>query len=525
VTPGLVIVLMLVAVAIGVVAARMLLPKPQAPTIPAVPEEERQKLVEAARTEAEQLKKAAELEAREIAFRTLDKANDELKQKRADLERQKVEMARREDGLVKRATELDRRDDEIGKRDRSLGGREQAAEATVKRAEELLADAKARLEKLAGLTADQAREKLQAEVIESARKAAAGDVKKIEDEARVEAEARSKRIIGTAIQRYAGEYVAERTVSVVPLPSDDLKGRIIGREGRNIRALEAATGIDLIIDDTPEAVVISCFNPVRREVAKLALTRLIADGRIHPTRIEEVVAKCESEVEQQVKEAGEQAVFDLGLGRLHPELVRLLGRLKFRSSYAQNLLAHSVEVGFLSGVMAAELGVNVKMARRAGLLHDIGKAVDQELEGSHAAVGAALARKFGESPKVAQAIASHHAAESGDEPAQSVLDHIVDACNTLSGQRPGARREALQSYITRLEDLEKLCTSYEGVEKAYAIQMGKEVRVLVEAARVSDEQAVVLSREIAKRIEDSLSYPGQIRVNVIRETRATDYAR
>ena len=522
---GLAVILILVAAAIGVVAARALAPKPLPPVVTLIPEAEREALVSAARTEALQVRQTAELEAREVAFRAQEKVNEELKQKRAELDRQKLEMARREDGLSQRGGELSRRDEDLQKKERALGGREQAAEATAKRAEDLFAEAKLRLEKLAGLTADQAREKLRGEVIESARKAAAGDVKKIEDEAREEAEARSKRIIGTAIQRYAGEYVAEHTVSVVPLPSDDLKGRIIGREGRNIRALEAATGIDLIIDDTPEAVVISCFNPVRREVAKLALTRLIADGRIHPTRIEEVVAKCESEIEVQVKEAGEQAVFDLGLGRVHPELIRLLGRLKFRTSYAQNLLQHSVEVGFLCGVMAAEVGANVKLARRAGLLHDIGKAVDQEFEGSHAVVGAALAKKFGESPKVAQAIASHHSTEGGDERPTSVLDHIVDACNVLSGQRPGARREALQSYLTRLDDLEKLCVSYDGVEKAYAIQMGKEVRVLVEAARVSDEQAVVLSREIAKRIEDSLTYPGQIRVNVIRETRATDYAK
>ncbi len=525
-SPGLVIVLVLVAIAAGVAAARVLGKKREpAPTPTPLPEAERQKILDTARTEAEQIKKDAQLGAKEVAFRAQEKVSEELKQKRAELERQKVEMARREDGLIQRATDLDRRDGELGKRDKSLGGREQAAEANAKRAEDALNEAKARLEKVAGLTAEQARAELQAQVVEAARKAAAADVKRIEEEARVEAESRAKKIIGTAIQRYAGEYVAERTVSVVPLPSDDLKGRIIGREGRNIRALEAATGIDLIIDDTPEAVVISCFNPVRREVAKLALTRLIADGRIHPTRIEEVVAKCEAEVEQQVKEAGEQAVFDLGIGRLHPELTRVLGRLKFRSSYAQNLLAHSVEVGFLCGIMAAELGVNVKVARRAGLLHDIGKAVDQETEGPHAPVGAALAKKFGESPQVVHAIAAHHHSQGGEEAAQSLLDHIVDACNVLSGQRPGARREQLQSYITRLEDLEKLCTAYQGVEKAFAIQMGKEVRVLVEAAQVSDEQAVVLSREIARQIEDSLAYPGQIRVNVIRETRATDYAR
>jgi ribonuclease Y len=517
---GLALLVALAALIVGALVARLSAPKPKD-----LPEAERQKVIESARSEAEQVKRAAEVEAKEIALRAQEKGEGELKAKRADVEKQRLDMARREDGLKQRATELDRRDDELAKRDRSLGGREQAAEATARKAEETLNDAKQRLEKLAGMTAAEARDRLTAEVIDAARKAAAAEIKKVEDEAKAEGEARGKQIIGTAIQRYAGEYVAEKTVSVVPLPSDDLKGRIIGREGRNIRALEAATGIDLIIDDTPEAVVISCFNPVRREVARIALTRLIADGRIHPTRIEEMVTKAEAEVDQQIKEAGEQAVFDLGLAKLHPELQRLLGRLKFRSSYAQNLLQHSIEVGFLAGVMAAELGVNVKLARRAGLLHDIGKAVDQEMEGSHGAVGAALAKKFGESPKVAQAIAAHHASQDGGETASSLLDHIVDACNVLSSQRPGARREQLQTYVSRLEDLEKLAASYTGVEKAWAIQMGKEVRVLVEAARVSDEQAVLLSKEIAKRIEDSLTYPGQIRVNVIRETRATDYAK
>jgi ribonuclease Y len=315
--------------------------------------------------------------------------------------------------------------------------------------------------------------------------------------------------------------VAERTVSVVPLPSDDMKGRLIGREGRNVRALEAATGTDLIIDDTPECLTISCFDPVRREVARMAIGRLVADGRIHPTRIEEVVLKCEREVEGVCKEAGEQAVFDLGLHRVHPDLVLLLGGLKFRSSYAQNLLAHSIEVGYIAGLMAAELGLNVKQARRAGLLHDIGKAVDHEHEGGHAAVGSALAKKYGEAPRVCQAIAAHHA----DIAAEDVLDHIVDAANLLSGQRPGARRETLGQYIQRLQDLEKLAKTYQGVEKAYAIMMGREVRVIVENSVTSDEQAVLLARDLAKKIETEATYPGQVKVCVIRETRASDYAK
>jgi len=338
---------------------------------------------------------------------------------------------------------------------------------------------------------------------------------------RAEAEGRSKTIISAAIQRYAGEYVAERTVATVPLPSDDMKGRIIGREGRNIRAIEAATGIDLIIDDTPEAVVISCFNPVRREIARLALTHLIADGRIHPTRIEESVEKATQEVEQQCRDAGEQAILDLGIGRLPPELVRLIGRLKFRSSNAQNLLQHSIEVAILAGAMAAELGLPVKVARRAGLLHDIGKAIDQEAEGPHAVIGAQTARKFGESPRVIHAIEAHH----GDVAPTDVIAHLVDAANVLSGQRPGARREMLESYVQRLHDLEKIATSFPGVERAFAIQAGKEVRVIVENSRVSDDQARLLSKDIARRVESDLSYPGQIRIAVIRETRATDYAK
>jgi ribonucrease Y len=511
------IVVCVVALVVGVVAGMVMFGKPQS----AAPEAERQKLVEAARAEAAEVKRSAQLEAKELALKAQSEAADELKQRRIELQKSEEALRRREEDLAKKQGTLEGRGGDLEKKERTVAGREQAAEATARRAEELLNDSKAKLEKLAGMTAEQARAELTAQVVDEAKRTAAGDIKRIEDEARAEAEEKSKRILGTAIQRYAGEYVTERTVSVVPLPSDDLKGRIIGREGRNIRALEAATGIDLIIDDTPEAVIISCFNPLRREIAKLALTRLIADGRIHPTRIEEVVAKCTDEIEAQAKDAGEQAVFDLGLHKVHPELVRAVGRLKFRSSYAQNLLQHSIEVGLLAGIMAGELGLNVKVARRAGLLHDIGKSVDQEVEGSHAAVGAQLARKFNESPQVVAAINEHH----GDEPHSTVLSHIVDAANVLSGQRPGARQELLASYVQRLGDLEKLAESFSGVQKAYAILAGREIRVIVENSQVSDEQSMMLAKDIAKRIENEATYPGQVRVAVIRETRSTDYAK
>jgi ribonuclease Y len=508
--------LVVVAFVIALFVGRALRP----PSLPQS-DAEKQRLIEAARAEADSLKRQAVLEAKDLAQKARADVEAELKTRQGELERRGGELGERERELDKRERTTAQQNDEVARATKQLAAREAAAEAAARAAAQAGTEARARLERIAGLSQTEAKAELVAEVRDDARRQVADEVKKIEDAARAEAEEKSKMIISAAIQRYAGEYVAERTVATVPLPSDDMKGRIIGREGRNIRALEAATGIDLIIDDTPEAVVISCFNPVRREIARIALTRLIADGRIHPTRIEEMVEKATQEVEAQCKEAGEQAAFDLGLGRLHPELVRLLGKLKLRSSGAQNLLQHSLEVGFIAGAMAAELNLPVKTARRAGLLHDIGKAIDQEVEGAHAVVGAAVARKLGEPPRVCHAIEAHH----GEVAATDVMDHLVDAANVLSSQRPGARREMLETYVQRLTDLERIATSFPGVERAFAIQAGREVRVIVENSRVSDQQARALSKDIARRVEAELTYPGQVKVAVIRETRATDYAK
>jgi ribonuclease Y len=479
------------------------------------------KLRRAAEAEAEELRKAAEIEGKEVAQKRKAALEDELRQRKTELARSEEAAAAREREVEKARKDVERRAAEIEKRERSADGKTRQVDAALEKAETAQAEAKKKLEEVAGLSAEQARKRLEDDVRSQAQAAAAVEIKKITDEAERESQARAKTIVATAIQRYASEFVHERTVAVVPLPSDDMKGRLIGREGRNIRALEAATGIDVIIDDTAESLTISCFNPVRREIARLAISALVADGRIHPTRIEEVVKKAEKDVDKVCREAGEQAVFDLGLNRLHPELVRLLGQLKMRSSYAQNLLAHSVEVGYLAGLMAAELGLNVKMARRAGLLHDLGKAVDHDHEGDHAEVGAQLARKHGESPRVCQAIAAHH----GGVPAVSLLDHVVDAANQLSAARPGARREQLASYIKRLDDVEAICNRFAGVNKAFALMAGREVRVMVQNDKVDDAQALVMSRDIARAIEAEASYAGSVRVVVVRETRSSEYAR
>ena len=484
-------------------------------------EAEAARIRQAAQAEVTAIRRAAEVEGRENAQKLKAGLDEELRGRRAELAKREDALGQKERDIERAKRDLDRRTSDIDKKEKSAEGRAKQVESSMEKAEAAQADAKKKLEEIARLSEAEARTRLEEEVRSSAVAAVALDIKRIEEDAEKESASRAKTIIAAAIQRYASEFVHERTVAVVQLPSDDLKGRLIGREGRNIRALEAATGIDIIIDDTAEAITISCFNPVRREIARLAIGALVADGRIHPTRIEEVVRKAEKEVDKVCKEAGEAAVFDLGLHRVHPELVKQLGRLKYRQSYAQNLLLHSIEVGYLAGLMAAELGQNVKLARRAGLFHDLGKSIDHEQEGGHAEVGAQLARKFGESPKVCQAIAAHH----GDVAATSVLDHILAAANNLSAARPGARREQLASYIKRLDDLENICTRFAGVERAFALQSGREVRVMVLNDKVDDANALMLSKDIARAIETEASYPGQVRVVVVRETRASEYAR
>ncbi len=479
------------------------------------------KVIEDARREADTITKEAELKAKDSALEAKISAENELKEKKKEIQGQEKRIQQKEEHLDKKAALFDQKEMEILKKDQAVSQKEQQ----IVQREDLLSKAfeeqRAKLEQISGMSAEEAKNHLIESMESEARHDAAKRIKLIEDEARETSDKKAKEIISSAIQRYAGEYVSEKCVSVVPLPSDEMKGRIIGREGRNIRALEAATGIDLIIDDTPEAVILSGFNPVRREVARLSLEKLLADGRIHPGRIEEVVAKSEEEVDKSIKEAGEQAAFDLGVHGIHPEILKLIGRLKYRTSYTQNVYQHSLEVAFLCGIMAAELGINVKQAKRAGLLHDLGKAVDHEVEGSHAVIGADLARKYGESPKIVHAIAAHHE----DEKPSSILAVLVQAADALSGARPGARREMMESYVKRLEDLERIATSFDGVQWSFAIQACREIRVMVSSDKVSDEQSVLLARDIAKKIEGEMTYPGMIKVNVIRETRATEYAR
>lgn len=477
-------------------------------------EEEAKRLVEIA-------KKEAELQFKDKMLQIKSELEKELKEKKDELVAFERRLAQKEESIEKRNVLIESREVELLKKEKNITALEKELLDKKTNLDNLILEHKKTLEKIANLTAEEAKKELVTLIEEEAKHDAAKKIREIEEELKETSLKKAQEYVALAIQRIAGDFVAEMTVSSVSLPSDEMKGRIIGREGRNIRAFESITGVDVIIDDTPEVVVISCHNPVRREIARLSLEKLIQDGRIHPARIEEVVEKSRLEVEQAIKEAGEKALFDVGLHNVHPEIVKLLGTLKYRTSYGQNVLQHSVEVAYLCGIMAAELNVSIKQAKRAGLLHDIGKAVDHEIEGSHAAIGAEILKKYGEHPKIINAILSHH----GEEAPNSVIAILVQAADSISAARPGARRETLESYVKRIEELEKIAVEFPGVTKAYAIQAGREVRVMVENTKVSDDDAYVLARDIAKKIESELTYPGQIKVTVIRETRAIEYAR
>lgn len=477
-------------------------------------EDAMKKLVDEATNKAEAVKKEKVLEAKEEILRQKTETEKELRDRRAETQRTERRLLQREEMLDKKMDNLEVREDSLNKTSRELEQRAQEVEA-------LRVKQQSELERIAQMTAEEARQIIMNNVQREAYRDAAVMVREIESKAKDGADKKARNIISLAIQKCAADYVAETTVSVVNLPNDEMKGRIIGREGRNIRALETATGVDIIIDDTPEAVIVSAFDPIRREIARLTVERLINDGRIHPARIEEMVEKAKKEVENQIREAGEAAVFETNQHGIHHELVKLLGRLKYRTSYGQNVLKHSIEVSHLAGLMAAELGADVQLAKRAGLLHDIGKAVDHEAEGTHVTLGGELARKYHESPDVVHCILAHH----NDVEPQTVEAVLVQAADAISAARPGARRESLENYIKRLEKLEEIATSFPGVEKCYAIQSGREVRIMVKPDDVTDDGTKILAKEIAKRIEKEMEYPGQIRVNVIRETRSMEYAK
>ncbi len=472
------------------------------------------KMIDDAQKRAETLKKETILEAKEEVYRIKTEQERENKERRNEVQRAERRLQQREESFDKKLEVLEKREDQLNNRTREVEKLETAAQ-------ELYDKQKVELERVASMTADEAKSIILNNAEKEARHDATLMIRDIESKAMAEADRRAVNIIASAIQRCAADHVAETTISVVPLPNDEMKGRIIGREGRNIRTLETATGVDLIIDDTPEAVILSGFDPVRREVARIALEKLILDGRIHPARIEEMVEKARKEVDNQIREAGESAIFEVGVHGLHHELVRLLGRLKYRTSYGQNVLKHSIEVAHLAGLMAVELGVNVQLAKRAGLLHDIGKAVDHEVEGSHAQIGADLAKKYRENNQIVHAIQAHH----GDVEPNTVEAVLVQAADAISAARPGARRETLENYIKRLEKLESIATSFEGVDKVFAIQAGREVRIMVKPENVNDADTLILAKDIVKRIEAELEYPGTIKVNVIRETRAVEFAK
>ncbi|MBQ6537773.1 MAG: ribonuclease Y [Eubacterium sp.] len=477
-------------------------------------EEKAREIIDEALKTAENKKREALLEAKEENLKAKNDLDKEIKERRTEIQDYEKRVLGKEETL-------DRKTEQLEKRDRSLSQREKNFEKEKERVEELRQSHMRELEKISGLTSEQAKEYLLKQVEEDVKHETAVMIKEMERQAKEEADKKAKEYIVSAIQRCAADHVSETTISVVPLPGDDMKGRIIGREGRNIRTLENLTGIDLIIDDTPEAVILSGFDPVKREVARIALEKLILDGRIHPARIEEMVDKAKKEVETIIREEGEAATLEVGVHGIHPELVRLLGRMKYRTSFGQNALKHSIEVAHLCGLLASEVGADVRTAKRAGLLHDIGKSVDQEMEGTHVQIGADLCRKYKETPLIVNAVEAHH----GDVEAESMIAVLVQAADAISAARPGARRETMETYTNRLKQLEEVANSFKGVEKSFAIQAGREVRVIVEPDQISDDEMVILGRDMAKRIEDELQYPGTIKVNIIRESRVIDYAK
>lgn len=477
-------------------------------------EEQAKSIIAEAEKNADSKKRELMLEAKEENQKLRQDLEKEIKERRNEITRQERRIDQKESNLDKKTESLEKKEQSLNQKIKNLDRKEQ--EITEIKQQQV-----AELERISGMTHDEAKAILIEEITNQARHEAAIMVKEIEQEAKENAERSAKQIVALSIQRVAADHVAETTVSVVNLPNDEMKGRIIGREGRNIRTLETMTGVDLIIDDTPEAVVVSSFDPIRREVAKLALERLISDGRIHPARIEETVEKSKKEVESIIKQEGENAAFETGVHGLHPELIKLLGKLKYRTSYGQNVLKHSIEVAHLAGVMAGELGCDVIMAKRAGLLHDIGKAVDHEIEGSHITIGADIAKKFRENKDVIHAIMAHH----GDVEAQTVVASLIQAADAISAARPGARRENVETYIKRLQKLEEIANSFEGVDKSYAIQAGREIRIMIKPDVVNDDSMIFVAKDIVKRIESELEYPGQIKVSLIRETRAVDYAK
>ncbi|NLK72995.1 MAG: ribonuclease Y [Clostridiales bacterium] len=467
-----------------------------------------------AENKAETIKKEITIEAKEEAHRLRNEIEKEIRDRRAEMQRQERRLIQKEENIDRKLENIEKKEENIERQEEQIYHKEKELEELKKKHIE-------ELERISGYSTEEAKELLLAIVEKEVKHEAAVMIKEIEQKTKEEADKKAREIITSSIQKCAADHVAESTVSVVALPNDEMKGRIIGREGRNIRAIETLTGIDLIIDDTPEAVILSGFDPIKREIARIALEKLIIDGRIHPTRIEEMVEKAEKEVNNTIKEEGEQATFEVGIHNLHPELIKLLGRLKYRTSYGQNILKHSLEVAHLAGLMAAELGLDIKLAKRAGLLHDIGKAVDHEVEGTHVDIGIDLLRKYKESEQVIQSMASHH----GDYEPRNLEAVLITAADALSAARPGARRETLETYIKRLQKLEEIANSAEGVDKSFAIQAGREIRIIVKPEELTDEEIVFLARDISKKIEDELEYPGQIKVNVIRETRAIEYAK